>query len=286
MVKGISSINGFIKTGLVSALLAGSSALYASNPIKKDVQPNKTEVVSKEGAEALKAANLQGIQQTSVPTVSNLKLNATFRKFAKNADDKQAINEIISDIYKDEGTFLGSVYVQHEIDRQMLGVLLDGNTDILINNNINPTLGKEVKKIEQEFYKTVKPNAQKVTDWLTQIYTPAILKLVEFDHKPNSEEVIKRLDYIAEEKAKFDLDDMIEYHVFSDNFQRNELKNRTDNQALSDLAAYKMFMIDKLIIKNALYNHRVFNYNERYSNGGSLKNYYEDWMKSVEPKGK
>ena len=284
MVKGISSINGFIKTGVISALLAGSTALYASNPIKKEAQPNQTEVVSKEGAEALKSASLLELQQTPVTTEHNPRLDATFRKFAKNAEDKQAINEILNKIYKDEGTFLASAYIQYEMDRQMLKILLDENTDMLINNNINPKLGNKVKKFGKDFYGAVTPNAQKVTNWLENSYTPAIFSLIRFDHKPNGQELIKRLDYIAEEKANFDLDDMVEYHVFSDNFHRNELKNRTDNQALSDLAAYKMFMIDKLIIKNALYNHWVFDPTYKFNNGAILKDYYDEWMNSVEPK--
>lgn len=290
MVKGISSINGWVKAGVISAFLAGSAAMYASNPIK-DVNntPNQTEVVSKEGADALKSTALksvQGVKQDAVPTVNNTRLDETFRKFAKNAEEKQIIDDIINGIYKENGTFLGGVLVQHEIDRQMLGILLDRNTDMLINNNINPELGKEVKKLGEDFYLRVKLHEKEMNDWLENSYTPAVFGLIAFDHKPNGEEVIKRLDYIAEEKANFDLDDMIEYHVYCDTFHEGVLKKRTDTQAMSDLAAFKMYMIDKLIMKNALYNHDVFYYNHKLKNGRRLSDYFEPWMNSVEPKGK
>lgn len=282
MVKGISSINGYIKTGVVSALLAGSTALYASNPIKKDVQPNKTEVVSKEGAEALKAANIQGIQQTSVPTVSNPKLNTNLRKFAKNQEEKNIIDNILKDSYKENGTFLGSALIQHEIDRQNFFMLIEENTDLLLK--INPKLGKEVKDIGPKFYDALRENAKKLDSWIENTYTPNIYNLTHFDRVPTADKVIERIDYIAEEKAKFDLDDMIEYHVYCDNFQRNELKNRTDNQALSDLAAYKMFMLDKLMMKNALYNYDVFLPSKRFSKNVGLLEFYDAWMNTISPK--
>lgn len=91
---------------------------------------------------------------------------------------------------------------------------------------------------------------------------------------------------LIEIRHYFDLDYIIEYHVYCDTFYEDVLKKRTDTQAMSDLAAYKMYMIDKLMIKNALYNSRVFNYNAEYSNGRRLKDYYEDWMSSAAPKGK
>ena len=58
MVKGISAINSATKKGIIISMLAATSlGVGASNPIKNTVQesePNKTEVVSKEGAEAVK----------------------------------------------------------------------------------------------------------------------------------------------------------------------------------------------------------------------------------------
>ena len=198
MVKGISSINGLVKTCVISALLAGTTVLYASNPIKKGAQPNQTEIDSEAGTEALNATSLQGVQQTFVPSVNNPRLDATFRKFAKNDNEKKEINDIINSIYKEEGTFLASVYIQHEIDRQQLGALLDENTDLL--SKINPELAKKVREIGSKFYKSVRPIKENVEDKIEKSYTPEIFSLLAFDHIPNAKEVIKRLDSIADKR--------------------------------------------------------------------------------------
>lgn len=281
---GISAINGMVKTGVVSALIAGSAALYASNPVVKEAKPNQTEVVSKAGAEALKATSLQEVNQASIPTFNNRKLDNTLRKFATNEDDKKAINDILSSIYKENGTFLSSVLIQHEIDCQNLKAFLDCNNDLLINNNINPELGKEIKGYGEEFSKTIKPKADEITTWLTEEYTPTIFKLLQFGKTPNADEVIKKLDHIAAKNAGFDLREQVRYFESSDVYKQKALKDRTDTQAKSDLAAYKMFLIDKLIMKGSLKNSGVFGIGSFKANKMYLNDFYEKWMDSVKPK--
>ncbi len=71
MVKSITSAGNIVKTVALSALLAGSVALGATNPVKTTKQgsmPNQTEVVSKDGAEAVKAMTLPQQPKTAVPT--------------------------------------------------------------------------------------------------------------------------------------------------------------------------------------------------------------------------
>lgn len=283
---GISAINGMVKTGVVSALIAGSAALYASNPVVKEAKPNQTEVVSKAGAEALKVTSLQEVNQTSIPTVHNTKLDNTLRKFAKNEDEKKAVNDILSSIYKKHGTFLSSVLLQHEIDRQNLKAFLDCNNDLLIENNINPELGKEIKGYGEEFSKTIKPNADEMTDWMKDDYTPTIYSFLRFEKTPNADEVIKKLDHIAAKNAGFDLREQVRYFESSDVYKQKALKERTDTQAKSDLAAYKMFLIDKLIMKETLKNVGVFAFNGFYlkEKKMDLTHFYEKWMDSVKPK--
>ncbi len=286
MTKGISAVKSF-RTGALALLLAGTTSLYASNPMKstaKEPQHNYTEVISKEGAEALKTRSLQGINQASVPTMHNTKLDNTLRKFISNKDDEESINGMISEVYKNEGTFLASAYMQHEINCQQLGLLLDCKTDMLINNDINPKLGEKVKKIGPKFYNSIKKYGEDTSKWLENSYSNSIYSLLSFDHKPTGEEVIERIDYIAEKKAGFTVNELIDYYTFTKGFQRNKINNKKDTQSLSDLIAYKMFMLDKLMFLKSMLNGGIFGPEGRFNEYESLHDYYEPWMKSVEPK--
>ena len=103
------AINKITKAGILGGLLMGAVTLNATNPITTlNKTPNQTEVVSKEGAAALRAASLQGVQQTAVPTLHNPKLDKALRKYIESADDKEYIDGIINNTYKDNGTYLGS----------------------------------------------------------------------------------------------------------------------------------------------------------------------------------
>lgn len=74
----------------------------AANMSKNDsyvTEPNRTELVSKAGAEALKSNAIQVTTQSEVPTVHNQKLDATIRKFITNDDDKKYINDLVNNLY-------------------------------------------------------------------------------------------------------------------------------------------------------------------------------------------
>lgn len=281
----ISKING-LKAGALALILAGSTVMYASNPKKYDTNPNQTEIVSREGAEALKVMNIQKVQQTSVPTIHNSRLDNTFRKFATNEEEKIAINDIINSFYKDKGTFLASALIQHELDRQQLFLLLEEKGNLLTKKGLNPELGKNISEYGSNFYKSVRPAAKKIDNWLDNNYTPKVLGLLYFDHKPSAKEVVEKLDNIAEKKANFNLDDIIDYHTCSDGFKNKSLKNRTDDKAMSELIAYKIFTIDKIIFKKTLENNDVFGRNSYFTKYERLADFYNSWMGTVEPNGK
>lgn len=281
MVKGISSINGLIKTSVVATLLAGSSALYASNPIKDiNNKPNNTEILSREGADALKAMRVNEINQTAVPTVHNKRIDDTFRKFAKDDEEKKLINSLIDGMYPTKGTFLTSALLQHELDRQQYFLLLEEKGNLLIKNNINPELGKEVSIYGSDFYKSVRPHAKEIDKWIDDEYTPRILGNLSFDHKPTAKEVIDRLDDIVENRSNFKTNEVTSYNFASDVFIKKQLNNRTDDLALSELIAFKMYMIDKTIFEKTSKN------NDFFKNNGRLTDFYNEWIETVEPTGK
>ena len=192
----MTTINKIAKIGLLGGLLMGAVSLKATNPITKtNNTQNQTEIVSKEGAAALRAASVQGIQQKSV--LRNQRLDNTFRKFGSNAEELRQINVIMNDVYKKHGTFMASAMIQHELDRQQLYLLLKQVTKKLAK--INPDLAKEVTEIGDGFYNGIRNNdVDRVEKWLNEEYTPSVLGVLYTDHKPTGEEMIKIIDEVGE----------------------------------------------------------------------------------------
>ena len=279
----MTTINKIIRAGVLGGLLMGAVTLNASNPITNtDKTPNQTEVVSKEGAAALRAISLQGVQQATVPSVHNTQIDNLFIKFASTPEEKKEISAVINSMYTDGGTFLASALLQHELDRQQLLLLLEEKGDMLTKNELNPELGESIKKFGSDFYKSVRPNSKTINNWLNNKYTPDMMEYLGFDHKPNAEEVIKRLDYIAEHQVNFSSDNFLQYVLNSDSYiNRNNLKGKTDAISLSKIIAHKMFSIDFIIFKKSLTNCNVFGPNSKFNQFSELKDYYEKWMKTV-----
>ena len=280
------AINKITKAGILGGLLMGAVALKATNPITTvNKTPNQTEVVSKEGAAALRAASLQGVQQTTVSTVHNQKLDKALRKYIESPDDKEYIDGIINNTYKDNGTYLGSALMQHEINLQQLCAFMSGNHDVLIKNSINQDLGKTIKEFGPAFYKTVTPREEKVVNWLMNSYNVQLIKDLEFNHKPTAEEVCIRLDNIAKSKAGLTRDEIIDYTALNNRFIKNKIKMNKDTQSMSDLIAYKIYLIDKMMFEKELDGINVFDAIGRFENSQhNILYYYRQWIESVEPK--
>ena len=199
---------------------------------------------------------------------------------------KNEINQFLNKTYQEKGIFLGSALIQHEIDRQQLAILLEANTDILITNNINPELGKRVKSFGSDFYKSIKPNSEKLFSWMDNDYTPFIQSNLHYNKKPDYQEVLDMLDSIAIKKSHFNLDEKMTYYSYIRVFKHNRTQNRKDSQAMSDLIAYKMFLIDVIIMKRNLKRTGVFGKNSFFIGQEELSDFYDKWMSSISPKGK
>ena len=285
MVKGISSINGYIKTGVIAAMLAGSAALYASNPIKKDTEQNQTEVVSKAGAEAVKAANMQSVQQNSVPTVHNTNLDNTFRKFIETEDDKVYVNTVINNVYKNKGLFLGTSLMQHLIDFQQFFAFLTQNADILIKNNINPSLGKQIKSFGPQFFETVEPSAEKILDLADKIHNQEVEKNLDFKHVAGFWDVHKSVNEFVNNSEFLSRDDI---NKFYDEFcgYLIDIEPKTDLVSSSDILARQMFILDKIAYNKILEKLNIFNNSNFSYDNKNLQDYFNMWMNSVKPDNK
>ena len=228
------------------------------------------------------SAPIQVTQSSTVPTVHNQRLDDLYRRFASNEEEVNQVNSMVNEFYKNYGTFLASAIIQHELDRQQLYTLFDEDTKTL--SRINPELAEEVKGIGPDFYKAVKPNKDRVIQWLEEEYSPKILQFLSFDHKPTANEVLERLDYIAKNKVSFTKDEILTYNQKLDNFKARYTRNRADNISLSELIAYKMFVIDKIIFEGSLRNSNFFRKEYYFHKYIGIEGYYSDWMDSVSPK--
>lgn len=277
------SINIIAKASLLSTLLMGSAALYATKPITNvNTAPNQnqTEIISEEGAEAINVASLQSIQQSSASVPHNIQLDRTLRKFIETEDDRRGINDLINNVYDVQGEFLGSALMQHEIDRRALYHFMTRNSKILKTSDINPKLAEKIEGFGSDFYKTITPKKEKVLDWVFKEYTPALMSNFQFGHKPKAEEMIDRLDDVATENTNFNFDDRLEYFSSSNDYKSKVLEKKTDNKTMAKIAAYKMFLIDKLFFIKELKAVGVL-YGEK--SFPRLVKYFEEWMESVNP---
>ena len=228
------------------------------------------------------SASIQVTQSSTVPTVHNQRLDDLYRKYASNEEEVNQVNSIVNKFYKNYGTFLASARIQHELDRQQLYTLFDEDTKTL--SRINPELAEEVKGIGPDFYKAVKPNKDRVIQWLEEEYSPKMLQFLSFDHIPTAIEVLERLDYIAENKVSFTKDEILTYNQKLDNFKAKYTRNRADNISRSELIAYKMFVIDKIIFEGSLRNSNFFRKEYYFHKYIGIEGYYSDWMDSVSPR--
>lgn len=282
----VSAIVNIVRAGALSALMAGSVAMYSTNPVKthKSENPPQTEVVSKEGAEAVKAMNFQQ-QKPTIPTVHNQKVDKTLMKFAEDEEDAKGFQNFIDRMYETHGTFLGTSVLQLQTDAQMLQAFIDGNTQLAIKNNINPELAKKIEGFGPAFYNTVTPHKEQVTEWIDSYMTTFANNILVFDHKPTAKEVNDRLDGMAENAYGFSKQELAEYYAYSLKFLNERSKNRTvnDTQVQSDLIAFKTYLLDRKIFSEALYGVGVFGLGSFENGYETIDDYYNQWIESVEP---
>ncbi len=199
MVKGVSAVNVFVKGAAMVTMVAGAVTL--GNASAKSIQSQEktaeqpTELVSNEGAVALEASAMN-LPEPEVPSVHNKKLDEIMRKYVEDDEERLYAENLIKDLYETNGTFLGSALLQHEIDVCNLYAFITGNTNVMINNGINPELGRKIASFGPDFYKTITPQKDEIANWLLDEVSQAVKNTLRFDHRPSAEEVSNKLDDI------------------------------------------------------------------------------------------
>jgi hypothetical protein len=240
----------------LAAMLTGSMALMASNPIKtaRTETPVQREVVSREGSEALRAVTFPGVQQTpAVPTVHNRALDEKLLKFCDNDEERNTIQEFLSSTYNDYGSYLGSAIVQQYLDINMFMSFLNGNIEILKRFD-----QRAYDEIDVEVMQEVIEKSEPIKQWLNENYFAAYNEpLGQFDHPPEAEEVSQALDnYVNADpynlfykKGGF-FGDYTNANTRFKNTQKRS--NDSDLQKNSDYVAFQVSRADYLLFKNLL----------------------------------
>ena len=282
MVKSITSAGNLVKTVAMSALLAGSVALGATNPVKTTKQnsiPNQTEVVSKDGAEAVKVMTLPQQPKPAVPTVHNKKLDDKFLNFCETEEDKRIVNDFISNTYKQSGSYLGSATIQQNLDLNAFLAFLNGDIEILKNFD-----EEAYNKIDRDAMKQVVEKSEPIKQWLNENYFNAYNEpFGQFDHPPDAEEVSQALDKYVNE----DPNDLFGRRLVEDNYNftsrllRRSLEKTNLDKIQKDTysIAHKVHCADHLMFSNLL---KVIGMDLTGLNN-PIKNNFLNFMYAVDP---
>lgn len=202
----LSAINGVAKKAALGAMLFSSVVMFATTPNRntRTENPPQAEVVSREGADALKANTFPGQQQNSaVPTVHNQKLDNNLKIFYTNEDPK-TIEDFLSSVYKANGSYLGSALIQQYIDLNMFMAFLDGNIEILkkfdenYDNSYSPQHKQKFYDAANALYTNgnmakIADLRSKVKDWIQDNYFNIYAEALTFDNPPDFFELDKKI---------------------------------------------------------------------------------------------
>ena len=266
----ISSINGVAKKAALGAMLFSSVAMFATNPNRatRTDNPPQTEVVSKDGAAALKATPQQ--QNPAVPTVHNKALDEKFLKLADTEEEKQYVNNLLSSIYTKNGSYLGSAMVQQNIDVNMFLEFLDGNIEILKRFD-----EEAYNKIDREAMQKVVEKSEPIKQWLNENYFAVYNKPFQFDHMPDAEELNVALDNYIEKDPYQLFMNFTGYKFDVTNYKSYLKKSNMDNiQKNSTFIAAKVHTANELLFLNLLKQHNLY----ITSNNGIFVDNFKIWI--------
>ena len=269
-----SSINGVAKKAALGAMLAGSVAMFATNPNKTatvENPPQQTEVVSKDGAEALKVMAFPQQQTPAVPTVHNKALDERFLKLARDDEEKKLLEDFLSNTYNENGTYLASATIQQNLDLNIFLEFLDGRFELLKSF--------DEEAIDKDAMKKVVEKGEPIKKWLIENYWNAYYEpLGDFDHAPDYEELNNALDdYIEQDPYKLFKDGLGTYRYNAYNYvEFFKKKNIDEVQKKSNVTAAKTHMANEILFKNLLNSLGLLDY-------ANLENLYT-CMRAVTPR--
>lgn len=219
----------------------------AGGSANKTAEQTQTEVISAEGAEALKAMNVE------TPLYSN-EINKqiydkTISKYSTKEDKLEVAYNLI-DLFDVAGTFLGTAEAQRTYDENLINDLTYSLEDKVDNKPAASALDylrlqmfnyfKASRSVEfAEFEKNGPFSAQKMSLTL--------------------DNTLENLDFLSKRQKKL-------YHKSVDNFKKMQNNTTQGNvKALSDLISYKVFLMDKIALETLIEDSKVLDSEEKIS---------------------
>lgn len=247
MIKPVSVMNSIVKTPAVrnfatatmltlGVLGVGACAGGSANKTTEQVQ---TEILSAEGAEALKAMNVE------TPLYSNEINKQVYDKTLSICpkDQVESVKEALKKSFEVAGTFLGTADAQRVVDMNLIGNFknialdkFDSGMHITILEQVNKkstALMNQIRQTEaEEFAKNGFPSAQ--------------------DMSKRLDDTFNNLEFVTDKQKRI-------YNKSILAFQKGQSVSQKSNvQKMSDLIAYKAFLIDKAIIEHYIEYYMVF----------------------------
>lgn len=254
MIKPVSVMNSIVKTPAVrifatatmltlGVLGVGACAGGSANKITEQAQ---TEIVSAEGAEALKAMN---VETPLVSREENKKIAEKFYILAgKDVEAQKLANKALMDSW---GTFAGTVQMQRVYDCQILTKLLEESLADNLLDDLQKRWGMNLHSFPSEtankFYK--------FDDWINEQYVPSLTEKenaaygnIDNPHaqivSKTIDEHIANMDFISEKEKKDYFGSVAKF--------RSSQTDKNSVQGYSDYIAFKTFTLDRILFKYAL----------------------------------
>ena len=280
----------FVKNSIATAMLASAALgtgikVNAANS-QNELNSQNVELISNAGADALRAKALQTQDFASGNSnVHNYELDRTLNKFVESSNDKAYVDKITNSVYQYNGPYLGSAFMQAEIDYQSFCAFIEENTAVMKKNNINPNLAEKIEGFGAKFYKDIAPQAEKITDWRSGVNENLKANL-KFDHKPSAREVADRLDSYVDNNKSFTEQEKITYYKSIKQHQQNANKKRISNtQKYMNEIAFRVYSINVITIEREMTKAGYFGPKSSFkdSAGLSVGSYFYQWINSTKP---
>ena len=267
MIKPVSVMNSIVKTPAVrnfatatmltlGVLGVGACAGGNSN---KTTDKAQTELISQEGAEALKN-NI--IKANTISYTHNKKiedyLNVAFPDAVKE-EDVNYYKSVVYNIAEEYGTFLSTMEAQRLIDfciaEQAIKdvILVNGIRDGVIDDFSQYDKLKTIKK-----YAPMIDSAEKIIEWADGEYYQALLKKGGLEDV-SGEAISTKLDEFLEEQKYLTQEEKDDYYTLVKNYQKKQIdKKRYKVQNLADLISLKMNKINELVFLHKIGENEKF----------------------------
>ncbi len=218
----------------------------------------------------------------NLPMVHNTKLDAMFKCFFGGENAASAVDTMLAETYRDYGTYMATIIIQHQIDYNMFLAFINGDSWMLKQFPNNQARHNAAITGDNTAMRAQKAN---IMAWLDSNYINLYTHLFsQFDHKPMADELEIALDKFIEtnEFNTFGGDYYTDYLVPSEEFRNQQKMSNLDAvQKESDLIAYKVYLADMMLFNQLLKSIGVNI--ESTANEKLAKTYLEGYMPTVAP---